>query len=80
MNALPNGSDANALNASLALFVAKGSWSPNPSKVAVPSEKASAFAFFVSSVFFVASYLFFYIHIYIKVIIIIIEIYIIIEK
>lgn len=59
-NAFPNGSDTSVLNASLALFVAKGSCSPNPSKVVVPvtSEKVSAFVSFVSSVFFV-SYLFF---------------------
>lgn len=56
-NAFPNGSDTGVLNASLALFVAKRSCSPNPSK-AIPSEKVSAFVSFVSFVFFV-SYLFF---------------------
>jgi len=48
------------LNASLALFDAKGSWSPNPFKVLVPV--ASALISFVSSASFVVivSYLFFY--------------------
>jgi len=62
-NALPNGSDIGALNTSLALFDAKGSWSPNPFKVLVPV--ASALVSFVSSASFlvIVSYLFFYIHI-----------------
>jgi len=57
---LPNGSDIDALNASLALFDAKGSWSPNPFKVLVPVASAliSSASFLV-----IVSYLFFYTHI-----------------
>lgn len=56
-NVLPNGSDIGALNASLALFNAKGSWSPNPFKVLVPV--ASVFISFASPALLVVSCLFF---------------------